>query len=64
MQMALSEIFTFPTIPVNVTMNEYIEISKSYSTPKSSNFINGTLDTVIKKLREENKITKVAYFTK
>jgi N utilization substance protein B len=60
---ALAEIHTFPTIPVNVTMNEYIEIAKYYSTSKSSVFINGILDSIIDKLRKDNKIIKVAYYT-
>ncbi|MDR1729605.1 MAG: transcription antitermination factor NusB [Prevotellaceae bacterium] len=63
MQAALAEVHTFPSIPVNVTMNEYIEIAKYYSTAKSSVFINGILDSIIDKLRKDNKIIKVAYYT-
>lgn len=59
MQTALAEIMTFPTIPVNVTLNEYIEISKSYSTDKSATFINGVLDNIVKELKAENKLIKV-----
>ncbi len=59
MQIALSELHSFPTIPINVTLNEYIELSKYYSTEKSATFINGVLDNVIKKLKQENKIIKV-----
>ncbi len=59
MQIALSELHSFPTIPINVTLNEYIELSKYYSTDKSATFINGVLDNIIKKLKEENKIIKV-----
>ncbi len=63
MQVALSEIHSFPSIPVNVSMNEYIEIAKDYSTAKSSVFINGILDSIVDKLRKDNKIIKVAYYT-
>jgi N utilization substance protein B len=62
-QAALAEIHTFPSIPVNVTMNEYIEIAKYYSTHKSSVFVNGILDSVIDKLRKDDKIIKIAYYT-
>ena len=58
MQTALAEITTFPQIPLNVTLNEYVEIAKYYSTPKSSSFINGLLDSIIKNLKKENKINK------
>ncbi|MBR0503093.1 MAG: transcription antitermination factor NusB [Paludibacteraceae bacterium] len=61
MQTALAEICNFPSIPVNVSMNEYLEIAKAYSTSKSSNFINGVLDAIVKELTNEKKITKVAY---
>lgn len=59
MQAALAEITSFPTIPVNVTFNEYIEISKSFSTDKSAIFINGILDNIVKDLKAENKLIKV-----
>ena len=59
MQTALAEIMTFPTIPVNVTLNEYIEISKNYSTDRSATFINGVLDNIVKELKAENKLIKV-----
>ena len=58
MQIALAEILSFPNIPVSVSLNEYIEIAKLYSTPKSGNFINGTLDGIVKVLQKENKLTK------
>lgn len=58
MQIAISEILTFPNIPVSVTLNEYVEIAKYYSTAKSSSFVNGLLDTITKKLREEGRIDK------
>lgn len=61
MQTALAEICTFPTIPVNVTINEYIEIAKSYSTAKSGIFINGLLDAIAKELVESKKVNKVVY---
>jgi N utilization substance protein B len=57
-RMALSEFLYFPSIPVKVTINEYLDISKEYSTPKSKDFINGVLDSLMKNLREENKLNK------
>lgn len=57
-QLALFEAREFPQIPVKVTINEYVEIAKLYSTPKSAVFINGVLDRVIKHLREERVIVK------
>ncbi len=58
MQVALAEILSFSNIPISVSLNEYVEIAKYYSTPKSSSFVNGTLDGIVKKLRKEGKITK------
>lgn len=58
MQMAISEAINFPSIPSKVTLNEYIEISKYYSTEKSSYFINGILDKVFMLLRTDEKIKK------
>lgn len=58
MKMAISEILVFDNIPVNVTLNEYIELSKMYSSPKSSIFINGILDNLIKSLRKKNLFNK------
>ena len=58
MQIALAEILSFPNIPVSVTLNEYLEIAKLYSTPKSGSFINGTLDGIVNQLKKENKLTK------
>ena len=58
MQIALAEILSFPNIPINVTFNEYVEIAKLYSTPKSGSFINGTLDGIVNALKEKNKLTK------
>jgi N utilization substance protein B len=59
MKMAITEFQIFNNIPTKVTLNEYIEISKFYSTPKSNTFINGILDKAIRKLTDENKIQKV-----
>ena len=64
MQMAIAEICNFPTIPINVTLNEYIEISKKYSTEKSGIFVNGILDNVVNQLKAENKLIKVVSFKK
>lgn len=58
MKMAVCEVFNFPSIPVKVTLNEYIDISKRYSTPKSSTFINGVLDKLVATFKTEGKIKK------
>lgn len=58
MQIAIAEIIEFPSIPISVSLNEYIDIAKSYSTIKSASFINGILDAIVKELREEKKIIK------
>lgn len=58
LELALSEFLYFPSIPTKVTMNEYIELSKYYSTEKSRNFINGILDKALKDLKKDNKIIK------
>jgi len=58
MQLAITEFLHFPSIPTKVTMNEYIELSKFYSTEKSRNFINGILDKTLKDLKKEGKINK------
>ncbi len=58
LQLAISEAMEFPSIPVKVTINEFIEIAKLYSTHKSSQFINGILDHVINGLRKDGKIVK------
>ncbi len=58
LKLALTEFLCFPYIPVKVTMNEYIEISKYFSTPKSKIFVNGILDRILKKLNEEKAIVK------
>ena len=58
MKMAMCELLEFPSIPVKVTLNEYIDISKMYSTPKSSVFINGILDKLISDFKNANMIKK------
>ena len=58
LQMALCEFQRFPSIPVKVTINEYLEIAKEYSTPKSSIFINGILDKIVKEYTEQEKYPK------
>ncbi len=60
--MGLAEAKAFPDMPVRVTINEYVEISKYYSTPKSRSFVNGILDRLIKKLAEEGEIVKTGNF--
>ena len=56
--MGLAEAVTFPSIPLKVTMNEYVEISKYYGTPKSRSFVNGLLDKLLARLSEEGEIRK------
>ena len=56
--MGLAEAASFPTIPVKVTINEYVEISKFYGTPKSRSFVNGLLDKLIQKLVQEGQVAK------
>ena len=58
LKMAICELLHFPTIPTKVTINEYIDISKMYSTPKSKDFINGILDRLLKQLLKKGKINK------
>ena len=58
LKMALSELLYFPSIPVKVTINEYIDISKTYSTPKSKQFVNGLLDALASDLTAEGQIRK------
>ena len=58
MQIALSELMNFQGIPVSVTLNEYIDLSRYYSTPRSPNFINGILDSIVRELRSEGKLFK------
>jgi len=58
LQLAISEVIEFPSIPTKVTINEFLEIAKLYSTQKSSQFINGILDNIIAGLKKEGKIKK------
>jgi N utilization substance protein B len=58
LKMAICELQNFPSIPTKVTMNEYLEIAKEYSTPKSSMFINGILDRIVKEYGETGKLNK------
>ncbi|RGN43370.1 MULTISPECIES: transcription antitermination factor NusB [unclassified Bacteroides] len=58
LQIALAEILSFPNIPVSVSLNEYVDIAKLYSTAKSGGFINGTLDGIVNQLKKEGKLTK------
>ena len=58
LKMAICEFLKFPSIPVKVTINEYLELAKEYSTPKSSIFINGILDNLVKEYQKENKLIK------
>jgi N utilization substance protein B len=58
MKMAIAEFVNFASIPVKVTINEYLEISKEFSTPKSNSFINGILDKILFELKAEKKINK------
>jgi transcription antitermination protein NusB len=57
-KMALVELLEFPSIPIKVTLNEYIELAKLYSTPKSKVFVNGILDKLIGDLKDQKKIKK------
>jgi N utilization substance protein B len=58
LEMAIAELIVFPNIPVKVSMNEYIELAKNYSTPKSRQFINGILDVIAKELKESGEVKK------
>ena len=58
LKMALSELMIFPSIPTKVTLNEFVEISKMYSTDKSKDFINGILDRLMKMLKKDGRIKK------
>jgi len=58
LKMAICEFLKFPSIPMKVTINEYLEIAKEYSTPKSSIFINGILDNLVKEFQTENRLNK------
>ncbi len=58
MEMALSEILYLPNVPIKASLNEYIDISKEYSTPNSKTFVNGVLDKIIAELKRDNRIVK------
>ncbi len=58
MEMALAEILYLPNVPVKASLNEYIDISKEYSTPNSKTFVNGVLDKIIAELKRDNRINK------
>ena len=58
MQVAVAELYKFENIPIRVTLNEYIDLAKSYSTPKSSTFINGVLDAIVTELKKDKTIFK------
>jgi N utilization substance protein B len=57
-KMAITELIEFPSIPIKVTLNEYIELSKEYSSPKSKIFINGVLDKLIVDYKDQGIIVK------
>ncbi|MGB7393187.1 MAG: transcription antitermination factor NusB [Pricia sp.] len=59
LKMAICELLNFPTIPEKVTINEFLEIAKEYSTPKSSTFINGILDNLVREYKAEKKLNKI-----
>jgi len=58
LMMAICEMLNFPSIPIKVTINEYIEVSKNYSTPKSKQFVNGVLDVIAVDLQDKGQIKK------
>lgn len=58
LKLALCELMYFPTIPPKVTINEYVELAKVYSTPKSKDFVNGVIDRLTKQLQKEGKVKK------
>ena len=58
MQIAIAELMTFPNIPVSVTINEFVDIAKLYSTPKSGGYINGMLDAIARNLIKTNRLMK------
>ncbi len=64
LQLAITEVLDFPTIPTTVTMNEYIEITKLYSTDEAPRYVNGVLDGIVKSLDGEGKLMKVAVLRK
>ena len=61
MRIGLFEFLFFETIPTKVTINEYIDLAKDYSTPQSGQFVNGLLDNLHKELTQQNKIIKKTF---
>ena len=61
LKMGVCEFLYFETIPTKVTINEYIDLAKAYSTPQSGQFVNGLLDGINKELEAENKLDKVSF---
>ncbi|MDE3252925.1 MAG: transcription antitermination factor NusB, partial [Bacteroidota bacterium] len=64
MRMGVCELLYFETIPTKVTINEYIDLAKDYSTPQSGQFVNGILDNIHKEMTESGKIQKVNFKNK
>ncbi len=58
MQIAIAEMLTFPSIPLSVTINEFVELSKIYSTPRSYGYVNGMLDAIARHLVNSGKLMK------
>lgn len=58
MQIAIAEMLTFPNIPISVTINEYVDLAKLYSTPKSGGYINGMLDAIARYLVDTGRLLK------
>ena len=58
MQVALAEMLGFPSIPLSVTFNEYVELAKVFSTPKSGAFVNGTMEGIVNQLKKDGKLSK------
>ena len=58
MHVALAEILAFPSIPISVSFNEYVELAKVFSTAKSGAFVNGTLEGIVNQLKKEGKLIK------
>ena len=58
MQIAIAELLNFPSIPISVTINEYVDMAKRYSTPRSGGYINGMLDAIARHLIDTGKLLK------
>lgn len=58
LKIAIAELLYFPSIPAKVTLNEYLELAKDYSTPKSNHFVNGVLDKLVREFEQENRLNK------